>query len=99
MRPEFKNINKKGHIMEQNNHYERVERRSLYGEEELLLHFSELTDQALDDQAQRMITLLNDPTSLPKHRAQAARIIDHIVFETNYRESRAVAPDTLEGVE
>lgn len=80
------------------NHNREEHGRSLYGEEELLLHFSELSDQALDDQAQRMIALLNDPTSLPKHKAQAARIIDHIVFETTYRESRFIAPSTIEGL-
>lgn len=73
---------------------------SLYGEEQWIHHYSTLSDAVLADKAQRMIALMNDPATLPKHRAIAARIIDHIVFETTYRDVKSLesAPDNLEGI-
>ena len=59
---------------------------SLYGEEQWIHHYSSLSTAILDDKAQRFIAILNDPTTLPKHRAQVARLLDHIVFETTYRD-------------
>jgi hypothetical protein len=64
----------------------KVEQASLYGEEQIMHNVSTMTDEQLDDKAQRFIALMNDPTSLPTHRALAARMIDYIAFETMYRD-------------
>lgn len=62
---------------------------SLYGEEQLMHEYSTMTTDALEAKAQRFIGILNDPTTLPKHRAVVAHLIDHIVFEVTYRDVTA----------
>lgn len=67
----------------------KVEQASLYGEEQMLHDYSTMTNEQLDEKAQRFIAMMNDPSTLPKHRAIAARCIDHIAFETTYRDFEA----------
>jgi hypothetical protein len=62
---------------------------SLYGEEQIMHDYSTISTEVLEDKAQRFIAILNDPATLPKHRAIVARLIDHIVFEVTYRDVTA----------
>jgi hypothetical protein len=73
---------------------------SLYGEEQMIHDYSTMTTECLEDKAQRFISILNDPATLPKHRAIVARLLDHVVFECTYRDviARDVTPNTIEGV-
>jgi hypothetical protein len=60
---------------------------SLYGEQQLAHNYEQMSDEVLHEKAQRFISILNDPDTLPHHRSQYARLIDYIAFETNCREA------------
>lgn len=60
---------------------------SLYGEQQHVHNYTQMTDAALAEKAQRFIGILNEPTTLPHHKREYARLIDHIAFEFACRDA------------
>lgn len=63
---------------------------SLYGEEQWIHEYANLPNTVLEEKLQRFIGVLNDPTTLPHHRKQFARLIDHLYLETTYRDAMGI---------
>lgn len=70
---------------------------SLYGEQKLALNYGQMTTEVLDAKVQLFISILNDPKTLPTHRAAYARLIDHIAFETDCREAERLHLENMLG--
>ena len=63
-----------------------VEQASIYGEKQMIHAYSEWTTEALESKAQYFIDRLNDPATLSTHKADYARLLDHIIFEITCRD-------------
>lgn len=63
----------------------RVEQASIYGEQKMMHAFSEWTTEALEAKAQYYISKIENPETLSKHKAECARLLDHVIFEVTYR--------------
>lgn len=77
-------------LHEEDTYTPRVEHASIYGEEQMLHDYSQWTQEALEAKAKRFIDMLNDPTTMSKHKGQVARLLDHVIFELNYREAEGI---------
>jgi hypothetical protein len=63
----------------------RVEQASIYGEQQMMHAFSEWTTEALESKAQYYIDQISSPSVLSTHKAEYARLLDHVIFEVTYR--------------
>lgn len=61
---------------------------SLYGEEAMLHQYASFTTENLELRAERFASMVNNPNTLPTHKAIADRFLGHIAFELGYRDGQ-----------
>lgn len=68
----------------------RNEQRSLYGEQQLSHDYESLTNAQLQEKLQQFIDFLQDATTMPHHKAIVRDMLDYLIVEINWRQTRGV---------